>query len=79
MIYGLTDENLANGVSPTMRLYCDVCERTRPMPGFVQYERYQFCDCCACEYERARMRGSVFTAGQYLRGKRFGELYALDE
>jgi hypothetical protein len=74
------DDDLGNGVSPLRRIYCDGCWHGRPMAGFLQYAWYQLCNACATEYEVARMRGAVETAGQYVRDKQFGEpaVYVLD-
>jgi hypothetical protein len=73
------DDALANGVPGTARRYCDACERARPAPGFIHYDRYELCNACAIEYEVARASGLITTTGQYVRDKRFGDgdLYAL--
>jgi hypothetical protein len=75
------EDDLAGGALPSQRLYCDACERVRPAAGFVRYQRYNFCNICATEYEVARARGVLSTAGQYLRDKRFGDgdLHALPD
>jgi formate dehydrogenase maturation protein FdhE len=67
------DDDLAAGVSPHTRIHCDACVGPRPQPGAIRYERYLLCNGCATEYEVARIRGVVAAAGQYVRGKRFGE------
>jgi hypothetical protein len=66
-------DDLARGVSPVARMYCDTCEGARPRPGFLAYERYQLCNTCATAYEVARARGWVATPGQFVRDSRFGE------
>lgn len=75
------DDDLAQGVPPERRLYCDACERLRPAAGSIQYDRYLVCNTCGIEYEVARARGLTMSPGQYVRDKRFGEtrVYALDE
>lgn len=55
------------------RLYCDACEHPRPSAGFTRYGRYQVCSSCAMEYERACLFGLVGSAGQFVRGRQFGE------
>ena len=73
------DDDLANGVSPTKKLYCDACQGAQPAPGFIQYDRHLLCNRCAIEYEVARARGFALSAGQFVRDKNFGEAdaYAL--
>lgn len=73
------DDDLARGIEPQRRLYCDGCERARPAAGFIQYERYAMCNECATEYEVARARALLASPGQFIRDKRFGEgdFYAL--
>ena len=75
------DDDLARGSAIRAKLYCDACERARPAPGFIQYDRYGLCNLCATEYEVARARGQVSTAGQYVRDKHFGDgaLYELSD
>lgn len=70
------DDDLARGVTPNQRLYCDPCQRPQPMLGFIQYDRYQMCNACATEYEVARARGVSLSAGQFVREKSFGEAEA---
>lgn len=67
------EDDLARGVSAGSRIYCDACERPRPAAGLIKYERYVLCNVCAVEYEVARARGLVATAGRYVRDKHFGE------
>ena len=73
------DDDLARGVSVQTRLYCSACQQARSMAGFILYERYQFCNRCATEYEVARLRSMVASPGQFVREKTFGEVdrYAL--
>ncbi len=70
------EEDLANGVDPARRMYCDACGRHQPAPGFVQYDRYTLCNRCATEYEIAHARGIALSAGQFVRDKSFGEVAA---
>ena len=67
------EDDVANGVAPHARMYCDACQSARPAAGFIRYDRHELCNGCATEYEVARVAGSVLTAGQYVRDKRFGE------
>ena len=73
-------DDIAQGLSPDKRLYCEACERTRPAAGFIQYDRYLFCNACATEYEIARARGLAANPGHYVRDKHFGEtaMYSAD-
>ena len=73
------DDDLTRGISPRAELYCRACQQGRPMPGFILYERYQFCNRCATEYEVARLCSMVASPGQFVREKTFGEAdrYAL--
>lgn len=67
------EDDLANGVSPEKRMFCDACERPRSALGFIQYDRHMLCNPCAVEYEVARARGMALSAGQFVRDKTFGE------
>ncbi len=67
------DDDLARGVRQTDRMYCDACQRPRPAAGVIRYGRYSLCNCCATEYEVARAHGGLFTPGQFVRDKHFGE------
>jgi hypothetical protein len=71
--------DLADGVAPRARMLCNGCQRARALPGFVEHGRYLLCIACAAEYQVAWAHGAVVTAGQYVRGKAFGEAetYAL--
>jgi formate dehydrogenase maturation protein FdhE len=73
------DDDLSRGMAATSRNYCDACQRARPAAGFIQYDRYAICNCCATEYEVARARGTIASPGQFVRDKHFGEgeAYAL--
>ncbi len=75
------EDDLARSPLRPSKLYCDACERVRPAAGFIQYDRYGLCNLCATEYEVARARGQVATAGQYVRDKHFGDgaLYELSD
>jgi hypothetical protein len=75
------DDDLARGVALQARMFCHACQQGRAMAGFIAYDRYQLCNWCATEYEVARARGEVQSAGQFVRDKVFGEgpAYALDE
>ncbi|HZU77271.1 MAG TPA: hypothetical protein VFA70_10940 [Dehalococcoidia bacterium] len=75
------EDDLARGMVRQSRLYCDACEQARPAAGFIHYGRYALCNACAIEYEVARTRGQVTTAGQYVRDKHFGDgaLYELSD
>jgi len=66
-------DDMDRGVSAADRMYCDACERPRPAPGAIHYERYTLCNGCAVEYEVARARGTLDSVGQYVRDKRFGD------
>jgi hypothetical protein len=68
------EDDLANGVPPTRRMNCDACQRLQPAAGFIQYDRYLFCNGCAIDYELARARGLALSAGQYVRDRAFGQL-----
>jgi hypothetical protein len=67
------EDDLANGVSAQKKMYCDACQRPQPALGFIQYDRHLMCNTCAIEYEVARARGLVLSAGQFVRDKAFGE------
>jgi len=75
----LVEDDLANGIGPDQRTFCDACQEARPLAGAILYERYLLCNACASEYEVARIGDLVPTAGRFVRDKRFGEagLYAL--
>jgi hypothetical protein len=75
------EDDLARGVAPTARVYCDACERARPAAGSISYDRYALCNSCAVEYEAARARGLLGTPGRFVRDKHFGEgdLYVLPD
>ncbi len=81
VMWTFVDDDLSRGVSPSARLYCDACERPRPMAGFIAYGRSHVCNSCATEYEVARAEGRIGSPGQFLRDKRFGEAdaYALED
>ena len=74
-------DDIAHGIGAQLRIYCDACERARPKPGAIPYDRYLLCNACAVEYEIAHARGTVTTPGQYVRDVRFGDggLHALAE
>src|SRR5438132_5894308 len=38
------EDDLARGIAPSSRFYCDGCERGRPAAGFIQYGRYSLCN-----------------------------------
>jgi hypothetical protein len=57
------------------RRYCDADDAPRPASGFIAYGRYQLCNACAVEYEAARTNAMVTSPGQYVRGRRFGEIF----
>lgn len=67
------EDDIARGRALDQRRYCDACEKVRPAAGFIEYERYAFCNACATIYEIARARGLTITPGQYVRDSRFGE------
>ncbi len=67
------EDDLARGIPAALSLHCHACQRGRPAPGFICYERYQFCNACATEYEVATARRLVRSVGQFLRDRRFGE------
>lgn len=73
------EDDIANGVSLDRRLFCDACQTTRPMAGFIRYERHAFCNDCAVEYEVAQLRGWRCPPGSFIRDKQFGDddAYAL--
>jgi hypothetical protein len=75
------EDDLARGTLRHAKMYCDGCERPQAAAGFISYERYALCNNCATEYEVARARGAVASAGQYVRDKHFGDgdLYDLGE
>ena len=60
------EDDLAKGVSPARRMRCVACADWRSAPGFIRYERLDFCNDCASAFETARLRGLVRTAAQYL-------------
>lgn len=70
------EDDIANGVSPQKRMYCDACQKLQPALGFIEYDRHLLCNGCAIEYEVARARGLALSAGQYVRDKNFGEAEA---
>lgn len=72
------DDDLSRGLEVDRRLYCEACERKRPAAGFIQYGRYMLCNACATEYEIAHAGGLATNIGHFVRGKTFGESYALD-
>lgn len=69
----LVDDDVSRGITSARRTYCDGCARSRPSPGAVVYGHYQLCHACAVEYEVARTRRQVGSAGQFVHDKRFGE------
>jgi hypothetical protein len=73
------EDDVAAGVAPDARGYCDGCAAPRPAPGAIAYDRYRLCNRCATEYEVARITRVVESIGQYVRGKRFGEAEAFAE
>lgn len=72
------DDDLSRGLEVDRRLYCEACERKCPAAGFIQYGRYMLCNACATEYEIAHAGGLATNIGHFIRGKNFGESYALD-
>ena len=60
------EDDLAKGVSPARRMRCVACADWQSAPGFIRYERLDFCNDCASAFETARLRGLVRTAAQYL-------------
>lgn len=60
------DDDLAKGISPARQLLCAACERWQSAPGFILYERSEFCNDCATDFETARLRGLARTAADYL-------------
>jgi hypothetical protein len=70
------EDDLANGVSASKRMYCDACQQPQQALGFIQYDRHLLCNACAVEYEVARARGLALSAGQFVRDKAFGEAEA---
>ena len=67
------DDDLANDVTAAVRMFCDACQESRPAPGFIRYDRHLLCNICATEFEVARLRGVLLSAGQFVRDKRFGD------
>src|SRR5579884_2987271 len=66
------EDDLASGVSPRRKIFCDACHQARPMPGFVRYDRYLLCNPCATDYEVARIRGVALTIDQFVHDRSFG-------
>jgi hypothetical protein len=61
----IEEEDLARGVRPSARQYCERCRRNRPAPGFVSYDGVYLCPACATAYELARMRGTTTSSVEF--------------
>jgi hypothetical protein len=68
-------KSLRGELPVNQRRYCDADDAPRPATGFIAYGRYQLCNSCAVEYEAARTSAVVTSPGQYVRGRRFGEIF----
>jgi hypothetical protein len=79
VMQGFVEDDVARGVSPTARRFCDACEGPSSMLGCLAYERYLLCNLCATAYELAQAAGCVQSPGCFVRDKRCAEteVYAL--
>jgi hypothetical protein len=69
---------LDSGLRVNQRRYCDADDAPRCAAGFIACGDYQLCNDCAAEYAMARTCGLVTNPGQYVRDRRFGEMFDVE-
>ncbi len=62
------EDDLARGISPSLRYYCHACREYQPAAGFMHCGTYQLCNACATTYELACAQGELQELEQFVRG-----------